>query len=56
MKIKIFIYVVLIALAGLIGCIGTDVGKHQTDRPHTSVSTQDPAYEGTGFTDYTSEL
>jgi hypothetical protein len=49
MRIRKFIYVVLISLVGLIGCVGAD-------RSHTSVSTQDPAYEGTGFKDYTSEL
>ena len=56
MRMRKFIYVVLISLTGLIGCVGMDGGKHQTDRSPRSVSTQTPAYEGTGVTDYTSEL
>ncbi len=56
MRMGKLIYVVLISLTGLLGCVGMDGGKHQTDRSHGSVSTQNPEYEGTGVTDYTSEL
>ena len=49
MRIRKFIYVLLISLIGVIGCVGAD-------RSYTPVSNQNPAYEGTGFKDYTSEL
>ncbi len=49
MRMRKFICMVLISLIGLIGCVGAD-GSYK------SVSTQDPEYEGTGVTDYTSEL
>ena len=56
MKIRQFIYVVLITFTGLIGCVGLDAGKRQTDRGDRSVLTQNYDFEGTGVTDYTSEL
>jgi len=56
MKIRQFIYVVLITLTGLIGCVGMDGGKRQTDKGDRSVLTQNYDFEGTGVRDYTNEL
>jgi len=56
MGMRKFIYLVLISLTGLIGCVGMDGGKGQIDRGDRSVLTQSYDFEGTGATDYTSEL